>query len=741
MYREMEKRIRQGLEDCLAGVEERPSLEGRVLERIQGQRHAPVKLSVAMVMALVLVLATVAAVAAGVIAGWFRVEQQQVGAMRSCVSDGDTLYLLTSGGLHTWQPEQTEPVVNLSAQQLCEAGLSPEGRLCLRSEELILLHPETRSLWQIEGQKLQLLADYRGTILDCDSLWIENVVYAGKMLIIRAVPQEATEDDALLFRWHLSTGNVEQLPLSGVLELCACDETHVLAIRRDLSVGKEALIRMDAATGDIVETLYTAPIQEMEGIMVHPKTRQIIAFVAGAPSLWNGSGWTPMQGFALSVHANDYAIVGDRLAAISHNDLQVISLVPESSLTTLRIRGSMPMNNEDEAFQQQLPGVAVQREKTPSLTAAEIRQAIAGGDTTDLFHVSLNWDMVTLFRDGTLAALPSSQVLEEDAQAMLSAFREGLGVDGKRYAVPSSLSVMVWESGETVPATFTELLEAQAGSGLFCIASQWADSGWTKTEYADYLLTAHILANGTENLNFHEPAFREALQALREAQFPGEAQTGEWVVTTNITVDLHGRQLSPVQAGEDRLYSQSETRQAASVLWQLPSRVAAEVPPTVPARMTVYVLNPNAANPELALRFLEYVAAHRRPDQDALLKPLSATPVLQHEVELQIRRIIEEQHAFDEKSGLEPDEDALQRRIDAILAAPDSWAVDENRLQIYREEIAPYATLQLHPLLTRQAKEAGGLYQQMLEAVLAYADGDTTLEECLKKLDELSQQQ
>ena len=63
--------------------------------------------------------------------------------------------------------------------------------------------------------------------------------------------------------------------------------------------------------------------------------------------------------------------------------------------------------------------------------------------------------------------------------------------------------------------------------------------------------------------------------------------------------------------------------------------------------------------------------------------------------------------------------------------------MDETRLQAYRDRIVPNMRLQLHPLLTRQAKETGGAYDRMLQAVLAYANGEGTLEDCLRKLDAL----
>ena len=712
MRNDLERMIRTGIDDCLSGVE--GGLEGRVLARIRRERRGPARLTVAMAAVMILVLLTAAGLAVGTLTGWFRVEQQQVGAMRSCVSDGETLYLLTSEGLHTWQPGQDAPGVRLSAEGLYEAGLSPEGELTLMDGKPALLHPSTRTLWRIDGAGLQPLADYRGTVMDDEGLRIAAVACAGETLLIRAVPEEGHEEDAQLLRWHLPTGSLERLPLTGVVELCALDDSHALAIRRDLSAREEHLIRIDAAQGSIAETLFTGPVQGLEGLMAHPGTGQIIAVAGGAPSLWNGSGWTAMQGYGLSVHADAYAIVGDGLAAVSYNELQVIPLLPENSLTTLRIRGFMPLNNEDDAFQQEMPGIAVQRAKDPALNAAAIRQAVAGGDTTDLFHVYLNQDTAELFRDGTLAALPLSPVLTEDARAMLPAFQEGLYVDGRLYAVPSGVSVMVWESGETVPATFGELLEAQA-----YVAPHWADTGWTKADYADHLLTAMILAGGTETVDFRSPALGEALTALREARIPTEARAGCPVITTDATVDLHGRPADPGQS--------------ASVLWQLPCAVDGGQLPVVPARMTVYVLNPNAANPELALRFLEQIAARRQPGQEALLKPMTAEPALHPAVEAQIGQMTEEQQAMG--GGSEADEATPAGRAEAIKAAPDSWAVEETRLQIYRERIAPCVRLPLHPLLSKQSRASGGAYDRMLEAVLACADGEGTLEDCLQKLE------
>ena len=84
------------------------------------------------------------------------------------------------------------------------------------------------------------------------------------------------------------------------------------------------------------------------------------------------------------------------------------------------------------------------------------------------------------------------------------------------------------------------------------------------------------------------------------------------------------------------------------------------------------------------------------------------------------------------------DEEALAARTDAIRAAPDSWAVTQGRLEAYREEIAPYVDLRLHPLLAGSQKRDDGVYARMLRAVCDYVEGGAALEDCLTRLENLA---
>lgn len=103
------EQIRRALDECLSGMDGRPSLEKRVLARAKGERRGPRRLSLALAVALLMLLLAAAALAAGVLTGWLRLRQEDVGALHGCVSLDGTPYLSTSGGLRTWKPGRRNP--------------------------------------------------------------------------------------------------------------------------------------------------------------------------------------------------------------------------------------------------------------------------------------------------------------------------------------------------------------------------------------------------------------------------------------------------------------------------------------------------------------------------------------------------------------------------------------------------------------------------------------------------------
>ena len=137
------------------------------------------------------------------------------------------------------------------------------------------------------------------------------------------------------------------------------------------------------------------------------------------------------------------------------------------------------------------------------------------------------------------------------------------------------------------------------------------------------------------------------------------------------------------------------------------------------------------------MEYLEYIAAHRAPGDEGLFKPDLAEPVLRPSMEVFIDFIIEDQRGADKARGICTDEAALQAQVDAICAAPDSWAITDKRLDTYRKVILPHLDLRRDPLLSLSSKKDGGIYDLLLKTVLEYVSGNQTLKACLDGLQTL----
>ena len=745
MCETMNHPIRIAIDDCLSGTESRPSLEARVLARVQGERPRPARLSTAMAMVFLLTLVSVAALAVGVLAGFFRMEQTEIGALQSCVSTGDVIYLMTTEGLQAWTPGEAEPKLLLSAEKLQERGISTDTLLYLEEDQISLLDQEHKAIWAYEAGGVTLQLDFKGTAMDLSALRYQAAVYEDGWLFLRMMPWDAHEDDALIYRADPKTGAAEQLALEGVLELCAYEPGSLLLLSSDIEGRTDTLLILNTATGEVLDALYTAPIQEIKGIAYDHARGGLYAIVGGMLSRWEEMGWTPLQGYAFHHLADIFAIVGDGYAAISFNDMQLIPFEKEADMTTLSIRGFISTDNADADFQTLFPSVAVVRERMPAITAEDVRKAILAGDTTDLFNIRLDGSAVSLFADGLAVPLTASDVLVKDAQDMTTPIAEGLYWEGELFAVPSLIMNLVWQSESSVPATFEDMLRQHASwqNDVPFIAWNWEEAAWTKADYADYLLTTYIAEKSKvgEDINFREAAFFSALTSLKEAVFPPSIGAGDSAaITPGISVSLIGDHPEDFSYGESRVYEPvtDKVPAPAKILWVLSPTVSEGAKPAIPIRLHVYMLNPNAQNPEIAMEYLEYIATHRWPEDEARMKPATAEPAMHKGVLDSIEWFVAEQREYDAKNDIKTDEAALQANIDAIYAAPDSWSVTADKLKAYRETIVPYLDLRLHPWLSAEAKLEGGTYHLMLQTITEYLNDDIAIEACLARLEALA---
>lgn len=729
------ERIRRAVDECLSGMDDRPSLQTRVLARARGERRGPRRLSLALAVALLVTLLAAAALAAGVLTGWLRLRQEDVGALHGCVSLDGTLYLSTSGGLRTWKPGQEESTLLVSMDELQAQGIGFDTLIYADEDAPALLDRSGKKLWRWQDGALVCTLDYAGTPMDLPQRRYRAAVMQDGWLFLRAVLPEGTVYEADVYRVDPLTGDAERLPLEGVTELCAW-EGGLLAVTCDVESDVCRLVSVDAESGT-VHTLDERSMQGIEGVACDGNT--ICAIVDGTLSLWNGTGWTALQGYATGHLDYAFAVVGEGYASLGTNDMQYVPFTEAGSLPTLTIRGYISADNIDADFQQACPGVAVSRAADPSLTARQVAEAIAAGDETDLFHVRMDGELVALMRQGGLAPLNGSDILLADTEGMLAQVADAIFQDGSLYAVPSLVLVTVWEGAEEVPATLEALLEKHAAwtEKQPLVAHAWEGGTWTKNDYANLLLTACITEahQAGRAVDFRGESFVRMLTALRDAKLP-EAE-GEARLDPDEILSLSGLQDMPFSG--ERTYEPGTTPPPPSAPdRQLPPALSPDARQTAGANLLVYVLNPNARHPDVAMAYLEYLCGHRALDEKALLKPASASPVLHPQIEEWIAWIIEDQHARDAELGRATDEEALTASTDAIRAAPDSWAVTQGRLEAYREEIAPYVDLRLHPLLAGSQRRDGGVYTRMLRAVCDYVEGEAALEDCLTRLESLA---
>lgn len=437
------ERIRRAVDECLSGMDDRPSLQTRVLARARGERRGPRRLSLALAVALLVTLLAAAALAAGVLTGWLCVRQEDVGALHGCVSLDGTLYLSTSGGLRTWKPGQEEPALLVSMDELQAQGIGFDTLIYADGDAPALLDRSGKKLWRWQDGALVCTLDYAGTPMDLAQERYRAAVMQDGWLFLCALPPEGTVYEADVYRADPLTGDAERLPLEGVTELCAW-EGGLLAVACDVDNNVCRLVSVDPESG-AVHTLDERSMQGIEGVACDGDT--ICAIVEGTLSLWNGTGWTALQGYALGHLDYAFAVVGEGYASLGTNDMQYVPFTEAGSLPTLTIRGYISADNIDADFQQACPGVAVSRAADPSLTARQVVEAIAAGDETDLFHVRMDGELVALMREGGLAPLNESDILLADTEGMLAQVADAVFQDGLLYAVPSLMHVTVWEGG------------------------------------------------------------------------------------------------------------------------------------------------------------------------------------------------------------------------------------------------------------------------------------------------------
>ncbi len=670
--------IRQAIAHHVDGLRLPEGTARAVLQKAKEEKPMKRRISLVLAAAIILVLAAATALAVTALRGLGFVGREMDGSVYSGATDGQRLYYSDGFSLLTWQPEDETPRVLISGESWRKAGLSTPGtHLVHTGDALLLMDTESQRLWRWTGEDLVPVLDYAGTPLGALAQSVRSLLWQEGTLYL--VCGDTASGTVRLVRADIADGSAQDLGLEGYTRLAPYQNGLLLGIRR-ADGGNRAVI-LDATTGEVQEAL-GAPA-DLRGICWSEKRGALYAMVDGALACWDGADWRTIRACALPAMLSFRGVIGDWYVAAGVDGIRLIALDGlEEAQTPLTVRGLPSLERDlDHSFQQAYPGMVLSRRtETGHFCARDAVEAIRAGDTTDLFYLRLDGELLGLLRDGFFPAVASDSLLAE-AEGMAPVFRDALVWEGRLLACAGAPVVWAWqivEGADDPPATFAELAASHR-------------MPWTREEYARYLLVQLLMEEG----GLPSDALAPALKALKAADLPLDAPAGD------------GGGLETASGLILRGYVPDDPEPARHPVPR-PS-VSAGAPQRVPVELRVYVLNPNSPNREAALAFLEHAAATRSHTHAALLSPESAVPALYPELE------------------------HLAETTGTNLDHPASCEVSREGIDLYRTQVLPWLDLQLHPLLC-ESQVHDGAFQALLDAVMAYLAGESTLESCLSAL-------
>lgn len=670
--------IRQAIAHHVDGLRLPEGTARAVLQKAKEEKPMKRRISLVLAAAIILVLAAATALAVTALRGLGFVGREMDGSVYSGATDGQRLYYSDGFSLLTWQPEDETPRVLISGESWRKAGLSTLGtHLVHTGDALLLMDTESQRLWRWTGEGLDVVLDYAGTPLGALAQSVRSLLWQEGTLYL--VCGDTAGDTVRLVRADIADGSAQDLGLEGYTRLASYQNGLLLGIRR-ADGGNQAVI-LDATTGEVQEAL-GAPA-DLRGICWPEKRGTLYAMVDGALACWDGADWQAIRACALPAAVSFRGVIGDWYVAAGVDGICLIALDgKEEARTSLTVRGLPSLErNLDHSFQQAYPGMVLSRRtETGHFCARDAVEAIRAGDTTDLFYLRLDGELLGLLRDGFFPVVASDSLLAE-AEGMTPVFRDALVWEGRLLACAGAPVVWAWqavEGADDPPATFAELAASHR-------------MPWTREEYARYLLIQLLMEEG----GLPSEVLAPALKALKAADLPLDAPAGDGGgLETAYGLVLRGH--DPADPEPARLPVPRPS-------------VSADAPQRVPAELRVFVLNPNGPNREAALAFLEHAAATRSHTDAALLSPESAVPALYPEL-VQLA----------ETTGANADH-------------PANYEVSREGIDLYRSQVLPWLDLQLHPLLC-ESQVHDGAFQALLDAIMAYLAGEIPLERCLSVL-------
>ncbi|NLB90308.1 MAG: extracellular solute-binding protein [Clostridiales bacterium] len=722
--------------------------------------------------------------------------------VESVTALGEELYFLTYQGLYSWNKTMEEPqliskevspnvdydpFLELTEEEMTAQYAKTIQHIFTNDGELFGLNKE-QGIWykivkeqeewklekalELDWDLAQYEEDYGGETYK-QPIWITmGFVQENKLFLYGEMHMEESSGIKLI-AFDLETGKGEELPAEDIVSIASYASGKIFAIQFDYQKAYEEALRSQTAveatpvmgTIDLVthafEPLDPLPLQNMSGLVYNKDDESV--YIAGGGKAWQ---WKQGEGFKevnyIPVHSPwqcqpGFLLPGQLYVAVSENyKTYVRSIDPAlKAQGFITIRGAYGNDNEIQIFQKLRPEVPLTFDEEYGVAAQDIGQKlIMGDDTVDLYKLSTSaYGYQFLKNKGYVEGLSQSSILTAAVEPMYPAIKDVIQKNGELVAFPVELRIQamgyipqVFEIlNLEVPKTWKELMEVFAWwgeevgegyDGTYYLTNNASFVGEnTASKYLFDLMTESYIGHQmlTEGkLRFDTPMFRQLvadLEALRPSidliVDPNNERGMGWSDYPPLLLDertpvnpqgydIMGATLTPLQLeeGRDTLHS---------------------------GELTIYILNPNSKNKELAMSFLETLAQNLSREAAISFYPHDNEPVenpynkqFMEETEERIKKYEERlKTAKEEDRQLIEEEIKMNKEsLEAFEKSMHYWDVPPQSIERYRSFDGKWGIGANNPLAVDDQ-----LQQFFTTQKESYLNGEITIDSFINEVD------
>lgn len=581
-----------------------------------------------------------------------------------------------------------------------------------------------------------------------------------------------SSSDMRVTRFDLTTGEAKELALEGDYTFTAYKDGKLLAYS-PYGEDVKGIMEFDPVTGQlgaVVVPFAGYGAEEVEGIdyngggITYDAATDTLYFVQNSRIYAYADGKRSEVAFIPVDYASNVKqaqVIDEQYFCTSWDGVYLYSLRAEDQPEReLRISGGY-MEDTIRAYTEET-GVPVLFDNSWYSGSEAVRNDMLSGSTdNDIYVVSVEAGARSLIEKGYVQDISSSQALMDDVSRMYPAISDALMLDGKLYGYPQSMSVSLW----SVTPQMWELFDLGDYPQTFAEYVELIDTWYT--DYADDNTDYQIMSlySGKQELflqalqhyiyqyerpdaplSFNTSVFRETMQAIEAL----EIEEIDWENLSAEEEEEMWEQMSRPTLFNINAY---ETVENATTFYTMPDGSYEEAPlrliappvfeegaqAVIPATLTLYIVNPESENIDLAIDFLEYWAENADASLRYEIHTDLSEPVRQQHYE-ESRKYYEEWIAESEAlmaEAEESDKQSYQENIDWMRAELEeldatSWRISPESVAHYRE-LAPSIVIPLDSLFL--SGESSGL-AVLQDVFMRYLGGQIDLDTFIREADQ-----